>query len=73
MVDDLGIRGIQPIDDRTPHHRRRKRGDQGGKFSLEGGPEELEPARTKKRPSARRTTYEPDLPDEEEGNIDIVV
>lgn len=75
MVDDLGIRGVQPIDDRTPDNQGRKRGDKGKKFSLEGGAEDREAIQRKKRkPVFGKSVYEPSAPEgEEEGGIDIIV
>ena len=76
MLDDLGIKGIRPIDDR-PNGQPKNHGS-GKKFSLEGEEEEKEKKKEKKRkkpraPAGEEKEGKPSITRREDGGIDILI
>ena len=76
MLDDLGIKGIQPVND-APDRQARNRGG-GKKFSLEDeSGEEGERAEKREARRKRKKKVPPSRPPEDggpkDGSIDIIV
>jgi len=74
MLDGLGIKGIEPIDDNPSRHPNGRNRNYGQKFSLEEEGEEKEQTQKKKRSLRKKPRKKkPPAPGSKDGGIDIVI